>query len=82
MCCPDSEQMAYIQNRIEAELEHGVVTEQTRKGFAQIIQSLQERSGIEQIILGCTELPLLLSDANSPVPVWIRLISMSRHWST
>lgn len=66
--CPDEEQIAYIQDRIEAELEHGVVTDETRDGFVRIIRSLQERSGIEQIILGCTELPLLLNDDNSPVP--------------
>ncbi len=65
---PDPEQVSYIQDRIEAELEHGIVTEQTRAGFVAIIRSMQERNGIEQVILGCTELPLLLNDGNSPVP--------------
>lgn len=29
---------------------------------------MHARHGIEQVILGCTELPLLLHDGNSPVP--------------
>ncbi|MGB6009623.1 aspartate/glutamate racemase family protein [Castellaniella sp.] len=65
--CPDTDQISYIQDRIEAELEHGVVTDKTREGFVQIIRSLKEHHSIDQIILGCTELPLLLNDGNSPV---------------
>ncbi|WP_423193721.1 aspartate/glutamate racemase family protein [Cupriavidus sp. H18C2] len=66
--CPNGEQMSYIQDRIEAELEHGVVTDDAREGFVQIIRSMHEQQGIQQVILGCTELPLLLSDENCPVP--------------
>lgn len=65
---PNAEQIAYIQSKIEAELEHGVVTEETREGFIKIISLMKKNDGIEQIILGCTELPLLLNDDNSPVP--------------
>lgn len=65
---PDEGQISYIQDRIEVELEHGIVTEETREGFIRIIRSMQERGGIEQVILGCTELPLLLNDENCPVP--------------
>ena len=64
---PDAQQVAYIQSKIEAELEHGVVTNKTRDDFVQIIRSMQDKDGIEKIILGCTELPLLLNDGNSPV---------------
>lgn len=65
---PNSTQISYIQDRIEAELEHGIVTDETRAGFVQIIRTMQEKEGIEQVILGCTELPLLLNDNSSPVP--------------
>lgn len=65
---PNANQIAYIQEKIEAELEHGIIVDETRDAFIAIIQDMQEREGIEQIILGCTELPLLLSDATSPIP--------------
>jgi aspartate racemase len=65
---PNVEQIAYIQSKIEAELEHGVVTDETRDGFVKIINAMKQKDGIEQVILGCTELPLLLNDGNSPVP--------------
>jgi len=45
-----------------------MITDETRKGFIDVIQDLKERERIEQIILGCTELPLLLDDSTSPVP--------------
>lgn len=64
---PDEKQMTYIQDRIEAELEHGVITDATRSGFVDIIDSMRA-NGIEQVILGCTELPLLLNDENCPIP--------------
>lgn len=65
---PDRVEIAYIQDRIETELEHGIVTESTREGLIRIIRAMQEQHGIHQVILGCTELPLILSDDNSPVP--------------
>lgn len=65
---PDAEQISYIQTRIESELEHGIITMDTELGFIEIIRSMAGQSGIEQVILGCTELPLLLNDGNSPVP--------------
>jgi aspartate racemase len=65
---PNAHQISYIQDRIEAELEHGIVTDQTREGFVEIIHSMKQQHGIEQVILGCTELPLLLNDRSSPIP--------------
>lgn len=65
---PDEGQIAWIQEKIESELEHGIVTEGTRQAFIDIIQTLKEHEAIDQIVLGCTELPLLLNDDNSPLP--------------
>lgn len=65
---PSEPQIARIQAKIEAELEHGIVKEDTRQEFIAIIQDLQQREGIDHVALACTELPLILSDANSPVP--------------
>lgn len=65
---PSASEIKYIQAKIESELEHGVVTGETRTGLVKIIADMKDRAGIEQIVLGCTELPLILSDATSPVP--------------
>lgn len=76
---PNAVEIAYIQGKIEAELEHGIVTDETRAGFVKIIEDMKTRAGIDQIVLGCTELPLLLSDESSPVPC---LDTMAIHVAT
>lgn len=65
---PGEEDVEYIQDRIAGELEHGVVTDETRDGLVTIIESMVATDQIEQVILGCTELPLILDDTVSPVP--------------
>lgn len=65
---PTEPQIALIQARIEAELEHGIVTEATRQEFIAIIRDLQKQHAIDHVALACTELPLILNDGNSPVP--------------
>lgn len=65
---PSTEEMTYINQKISSELELGIVKEDTLKRFQKIIQRMKDENGIEAIILGCTELPLLLNDDLSPVP--------------
>jgi len=47
------------------ELVQGVFLDETRGRFLEIVERLRERRGIEGVILGGTELPLLLRDAGS-----------------
>lgn len=56
-----------IANRIYEELERGIVRESTLCEFTDIIEKMKNQHGIEAIILGCTELPLLLNSDNCPV---------------
>ena len=65
---PEPAERQLIAERIYRELERGIVNEQTLKEFQQIIERMRTDDGIEAIILGCTELPLLLNNSNSPVP--------------
>ena len=65
---PIAEEMEYINCKISSELELGIVRKETLEGFQKIIKRMSEEEGIEAIILGCTELPLLLNDEVSPVP--------------
>ena len=65
---PTAEEMEYIDLKISSELEFGVIKEETLQGFQKIIKRMQQEDSIEAVILGCTELPLLLNDEVSPIP--------------
>lgn len=65
---PTEKEMEFINEKISSELESGIVKEETLRGFQTIINRMKEENGIEAVILGCTELPLLLNDEVSPVP--------------
>lgn len=65
---PTEAEMQLVNSKISSELELGVVRDDTRAEFQHIISRMKEDDGIEAVALGCTELPLLLSDAVSPVP--------------
>lgn len=65
---PDEREIDYIDKVITSELELGIVRPETLNRFREIISRLVKDEGAENVILGCTELPLLLNDGNSPVP--------------
>lgn len=60
--------MEYVNGKISSELELGMIKSETLEGFQKILERMKEDDGIEAVILGCTELPLLLNDKVSPVP--------------
>lgn len=64
---PEKEDRELIAKRIYEELERGIVKESTLQEFVAIIEKLKAEYGIEAIILGCTELPLLLNAENCPI---------------
>jgi amino-acid racemase len=57
-----------IHDVIYNELCHGVIREDSRREFRQILARLAA-DGAESVILGCTEIGLLISQADSPLPV-------------
>ena len=61
---PNKADRELIAERIYEELELGIVKESTLQEFNSIIQKMQNEHGIEAVILGCTELPLILKDEN------------------
>ena len=65
---PTESEMGLINEKISTELELGIVKDETLIAFQQIITRMRDEDGIEAIVLGCTELPLLLNDEVSPVP--------------
>ncbi|MEY8264943.1 amino acid racemase [Lachnospiraceae bacterium 64-25] len=65
---PTTEEMEYINLKISSELELGIIKEESLQEFQRIIKRMRQEDCIEVVILGCTELPLLLNDEVSPVP--------------
>ena len=63
---PSTEEMEFISQKISSELELGIIKRETLEEFQKIILRMKEECGIEAIILGCTELPLILNDEVSP----------------
>lgn len=59
---PDEAQQDYIHNHYMDELINGIFLPETKKRLLEIADNLKERFRIDGIILGGTELPLILRD--------------------
>lgn len=66
---PDRQDRAVVHRIIYEELVRGVVTEASRAQYRAIMGRLVT-GGAEGIVLGCTEIELLVSAKDSPVPVF------------
>jgi aspartate racemase len=64
---PDARQL--VHDVIYGELCHGVVRPESREVYRHIIAELA-RGGAEAVILGCTEIGLLISPEDSALPVY------------
>lgn len=67
---PAPEERAAIHHIILDELVLGRIEDESRKTCSKIIARLAGEAGAGGAILGCTELPLLLTAAESPVPLY------------
>ncbi len=65
---PGTEDQEYIQEKIYRELSVGNFIDETREGLLEIIKKLIDSHGIEAVILGCTELPLILDREEFGIP--------------
>lgn len=59
---PEHEEQAYIHDKYMNELVNGIFLPDTRDGLLGIVKRLKEREKIQGLILGGTELPLILRD--------------------
>jgi len=59
---PDPEEQGYIHHMYMSELVNGVFLPETRDRLLEIADRLRANGGIEGLVLGGTELPLLLQD--------------------
>ena len=65
---PKGEDQAYIGSKTREELVLGVIRDETRKGFLEVAQRMIDEESIEGLILGCTEIPLLLGKEKFVIP--------------
>ncbi len=66
---PEESEREYIHRTIMTELEKAILKDETRKRYLEIIDSLVKR-GAEGVILGCTEIPLLIKQSDCAIPVF------------
>jgi aspartate racemase len=66
---PDEAGRTAVHDIIYHELAHGLAREESRRAYVLVIEELASR-GAEGVILGCTEIPLLIQEKDSPLPVF------------
>lgn len=66
---PEKEDRVYINEKITTELFHLQFKEETRKRFLEIMTNLNLK-GADAIILGCTEIPLLIKPEHTNLPLF------------
>jgi aspartate racemase len=64
---PTEEQQERINQIIFDELVRAKLKPESEAFFRQVIQEFKKH-GCDAVVLGCTEIPLLINDANSPLP--------------
>lgn len=66
---PDEQGVALVNRVIYDELCLGIIKEDSRQQFVSVIEDLHSR-GAQGVILGCTEIGLLISQADTALPVF------------
>lgn len=66
---PNEADIDYINTAIYDEMGKGIFLPERKQGFIRIINQLKEQ-GAEGVILGCTEIPILIQQNDSPIPVF------------
>jgi len=62
LAVPEQDEQDYIHDKYMSELVNGIILPETRERLLMIVDRLKERQGIQGLILGGTELPLILRD--------------------
>lgn len=66
---PQPEDRELVHQIIYNELVHGIIKSDSKQKFQTIIRKLQNE-GAEGVILGCTEIPMLISAGDLDLPVF------------
>ena len=65
---PSESERELIQDRLFTEIELGIFKDSTRDELLEIVKRMIDDDNIDSLILGCTELPLILPDSEFGVP--------------
>lgn len=65
---PTKQEQLYIHQKLMTEIELGVFLDSTRQELLKIIKRMITENSIEGVVLGCTELPLILTKAEFGIP--------------
>jgi aspartate racemase len=66
---PQKKERDKVHKVIYQELISGIINDDSRREFQAIIKNLKAR-GAEGVVLGCTEIPLLIKEKDSVIPVF------------
>jgi aspartate racemase len=66
---PDKPERLFIHNTIMNELLKENYKPESKKRFLEIIKDLEQK-GAQGIVLGCTEIPLLIKQADTHLPIF------------
>ena len=67
---PNKDERDYINAVIFDELCAGKIEAESRRNYVRIIERLAGEAGAQGVILGCTEIPLLVKQADVSIPVF------------
>ncbi|KRM92597.1 aspartate/glutamate racemase family protein [Liquorilactobacillus cacaonum] len=67
---PSSQQIDVIHKIISTELELGIVTQKSKQQLLSIIEKMSKKNNLDGVILGCTELPLILNQNDTTLAVY------------
>jgi len=61
---PDEADQRFIHDKYMSELVKGIILDQTRTGLIKVIEKMKKKNNVQGLILGGTELPLILKPDN------------------
>jgi len=65
---PSEKEQQLIHHKLFSEIELGIFKDETKAALLSIMKRLVKEEGIDSIILGCTELPLILTESQYGIP--------------
>jgi aspartate racemase len=65
---PEKEDQELIHHKLFSEIELGMIKDSTREELLSIVKKMIDRHSIDALILGCTELPLILNQDQYGIP--------------
>jgi aspartate racemase len=67
---PNDRERAFIHQSIFEELAKNVIRKETRARYIEIIERMATQEGARGAVLGCTEIPLLVTQSDTKIPVF------------